>query len=413
MTFSDPTRTSSSQGEAPAPRVLFVDQSGRLGGAELYLLDLVRGRAGHSHVVLLEDGPFGTALREARIPITILSGAEDLRQVRKQDGLGAVLRAGPALYRAARRLAMLARDFDLLFANTQKALLIAGLAGWWANRPVVWNLHDLLTTDHFTWLNRWGAVQAANRFATHVIANSRASQTAFRRAGGRVPSSVVYNGIDPAPFTSVTEAERTARRAEFGVGSAPLLGVFSRLAAWKGQHVLLEALSALPTAHVLLVGEALFDGDQSYASTLREQAAALGLQDRVHFAGFRTDVPALMAACDIVVHTSVAPEPFGRVIVEGMLAGRPVVATRAGGALEIIDDGHTGCLVPPDNVSALAATLAPLLEDPARRRALGQQGREYAQRAFSPEQMRAGVEAVLQGAHANSRTAHQTVGRSA
>ena len=384
----------SSPSTSSKPRVLFVDQSGRLGGAELYLLDVARAYRDTSRVVLFEDGPFAGALRDTQIPTTVLESAAAVRNVRKQDGLWALLRALPGLFQTVARLARLARDYDLLFANTQKALLVAGLAGWWTDRPVIWNLHDLLTDDHFTRLNRWAAIWGANAFATHVIANSEASRQAFEAAGGRVPTSVVYNGIDPSPFEAVSSSAVAALRAELGVEDVPLIGLFGRLAEWKGQHVLIEALSSLPTAHALLVGDALFDGDQAYARSLHQRVAELGLAERVHFLGFRADVPTLMTACDVIVHTSVAPEPFGRVIVEGMLAARPVVATKAGGALEIITDGRTGCLVPPSDPAALANTLSSLLHTPDATE-LGRAGRARARRVFSPEAMQSGIDAVL------------------
>lgn len=385
----------SSPSTSSNPRVLFVDQSGRLGGAELYLLDVAQAYRDTSRVVLFENGPFADALRAVHIPTTILVPPAAVRHVRKQDGLGALLRALPGLAQTVARLTRLAREYDLLFANTQKALLIAGLAGWWTGRPVVWNLHDLLTDDHFTALNRRAAVWGANAFATHVIANSQASRHAFEAAGGRVPTSVVYNGIDPSPFEAVSASDGAALRAQLGVENVPLIGLFGRLAEWKGQHVLIEALSSLPDAHALLVGNALFDGDQAYARHLHQRVEAHELTDRVHFLGFRDDVPALMTACDVIVHTSVAPEPFGRVIVEGMLAGRPVVAARAGGALEIIDDGRTGRLVPPSDPATLRRTLATLLQDPGEASSLAKAGRARARNHFSPDAMHSGIHRAL------------------
>ncbi len=87
-----------------------------------------------------------------------------------------------------------------------------------------------------------------------------------------------------------------------------------------------------------------------------------GLANRAHFLGFRDDVPALMKGVDIVAHTSIAPEPFGRVVVEGMLAGKPVIAARDGGVTEIIDDGRDGLLVPSGDANALAAAIRQLAD---------------------------------------------------
>jgi glycosyltransferase involved in cell wall biosynthesis len=378
--------------------VLFVDQSGRLGGAELYLLDLARAYRQTGRVVLFEEGPFADALRTEGVAVTILSPSDSIRQVRKTDHLWAALRAVPGLICTVVRLARLARNYDVVFANTQKALLVAGLAGLIARRPVLWNLHDLLTPDHFSALNRTVAVGCANWFATHVIANSEASRRAFADAGGKVPTSVVYNGIDPTPFTEGFSESTHALRKRLGVGEAPLVGVFSRLARWKGQHVLVEALAALPRVHALLVGDALFDGDEEYLDSLRHRISDLGLTDRVHFMGFRSDVPALMTACDIVVHTSISPEPFGRVIVEGMLAERPVVATSAGGAVEIVEHQRTGHLVPPNDPTTLTKTLTSLLDQPLESERMAQRGRVRAQEVFSIPKMIEGVQEAIDGA---------------
>jgi glycosyltransferase involved in cell wall biosynthesis len=225
-----------------------------------------------------------------------------------------------------------------------------------------------------------------------VIANSRATATAFVRSGGRAEQvRVVYNGIDSGTYGSVTPSETEALRRELGLAGVPIVGAFGRLAPWKGQHVLLEALVRLPGVHALLVGEALF-GEHAYAEALRKQAETLGVADRVRFLGFRQDIPALMRLSDVIVHTSIEPEPFGRVIVEGMLASKPVVATRAGGTVEIIKDGVSGVLIPPGDAQALAEVLINLLADASRSHALAEAGYAAASERFLLPVMLEGVE---------------------
>jgi glycosyltransferase involved in cell wall biosynthesis len=144
----------------------------------------------------------------------------------------------------------------------------------------------------------------------------------------------------------------------------------------------------------VIVGGALF-GQDAYETRIREQASRLGLDGRVRFLGFRSDVPELMASMDAVAHTSVVAEPFGRVVVEAMMCGRPVVATRGGGVTEIIRDGETGLLVPPGDASALAAALGCILSQPALAERLAQQGREDVSRRFSLEETCRSVSALL------------------
>jgi len=138
-----------------------------------------------------------------------------------------------------------------------------------------------------------------------------------------------------------------------------------RLTPWKGQHVLLEAMArAFPDGpeQAWLVGDAMF-GETGYADRLRGLVTSLGLTGRVELRGFRQDVWPELAAVDVVVHASITPEPFGQVVIEGMAAGRPVVAANAGGPAEIVTDGVDGLLVPPDDVDALAAALRRLRDD--------------------------------------------------
>jgi glycosyltransferase involved in cell wall biosynthesis len=378
-----------------APRLLLLDHCAALGGAELYLLDVARAYRLQASVLLFEDGPFADRLRDEGIDVTCLRTPAALRAVRKNGSVGEALRAVPAVARLVGQALRRARHADILFANSQKSLLVGAIASLLTRRPLIWNLHDLLTADHFTPLNRRIAVGCANLAASHVIANSQATLAAFRESGGRTPASVVYNGLDPARFQQVDPAAPLALRADLGVGDAPLVGVFSRLAEWKGQHVLLDALANRPGVHALLVGDALFEGDHAYATRLHRIVAAHGLDDRVHFLGFRDDVPALMKACDVVAHTSTTPEPFGRVIVEGMLAERPVIATRAGGATEILSDGVTGHLVPPGDASALGRALDVLLADPATTMEMGRHAAIEAARRFSLPQQIHGIARVL------------------
>lgn len=386
-----------------SPRVLFVSHASVLSGAELYLIDAVRAFGPTSHVVLFESGPLRERLRDDDVSAEVCPAPPSFLDVATSDGWGAALHAVPALLRLTAEVTDRARDYDLLYANSQKAFLVAGLAGMLTGRPVIWNLHDVLTADHFSALNRTVAVAWANLFADRVIVNSEATKDAFVQSGGRrEKASVVYNGFDPAPFEAISETEVQRARREIGLEEdVPCVGVFSRLAPWKGQHVLLDALAEIPDLHAVIVGEALFENDQSYVRSLHDQAERLGVTDRVHFLGFRSDIPVLMQAVDLVAHTSTTPEPFGRVIVEGLLAGRPVIATQAGGAAEILDDPETGWLVPPGEATDLAEALQTAIhasgashshpgnEPSPCTRAV--QGYKMAQQRFSVERMRSAL----------------------
>ncbi len=376
-------------------RVLFVDHVGALGGAELALLDVAHAYRDTSTFLLYSDGPFRERLTNVGIKVKVMEGGESLHAVRRETrwpGFGATGRVMSLAWQTAR----LAREHDFMHANSQKAFVVACLAGMLARKPVVWDLNDLLTPDHFSRNNIRIDVALANHCAVRVIANSQASARALIAQGGREDKvRVVYNGIDPTPFDAVTDAEIAETRASLGLGAVPVVGVFGRLAEWKGQHIAIEAISRMAGVHLLLVGDALF-GEQAYAARLHAQVAALGIADRVHFLGFRTDVPCLMRMVDIVAHTSIAAEPFGRVIVEGMLARRPVVATRAGGVEEIIVSRQTGVLVEPGDVTELTTVLRGLLAEPAVADLMAREGRRAAESKFTVAAMVAGMTAQME-----------------
>ncbi|MGV3660587.1 MAG: glycosyltransferase [Prosthecobacter sp.] len=383
--------------DGPPARVLFVDQTGRLGGAELMLLDIAAARAADSEVVLFQDGEFRTALEERGVKTRVLPLGEEAAVVDKQAGMLHALRAMPALCGLILRLAHAARGFDVVYANTAKALIIGGPAAWLARRALVFHLHDIVSAGHFSAMNRRALIFCSNYFASAVIANSEATQEAFIASGGRAElCSVVPNGFhitDEVPAT----AETTRVRESFGIpAGAWTVLMAGRLTPWKGQKVLLEALKAVPQAHVVLLGDALFTAeDHAYAAALRAQAAEPSLAGRVHFAGFRTDTRTFFELADVVVHASIHPEPFGRVIVEGMLAGRAVIATKAGGAAEIIDHEQTGLHVAPDDANDLAQALLRLQKDPALALELAQNACRTARATYGLDAVQAKIEAVI------------------
>jgi glycosyltransferase involved in cell wall biosynthesis len=366
-------------------RVLFLDHSAQLGGAELSLLDLARNLPA-CRVLLFADGPFRQRLAEAGVAVDLIRAPDRVMGVRRESRLHA-LTALPGILRLAARVAAIARGFDVIHCNSQKAFIVGSLAGVIARRPVIWHLRDMLTHSSFSGFNRKVTVALANRVAALVLTNSRATAEAFAAVGGdQQKAAVLYNGIDfPVP------AGVPGLRGQLGLAEgAPVLGCFSRLSPWKGQHVLIAAAAALRRRHpqlaVLLVGSPLFDED-AYAAELHRLVAQLGLQEQVRFLGFRADVAELMALCDVVVHTSVEPEPFGRVIIEGQQAGKPVIATQGGGADELVAHGETGLLVPPGDAEVLAAAVEQLLADPSLAGRLAEQGRRSATEGFTVQRM--------------------------
>ena len=199
-----------------------------------------------------------------------------------------------------------------------------------------------------------------------AICMTRAIESHCREQGIRPPEfHVVYDGLDLRDF--MPTRDRDDVREELGIDpSAPVVGVVGNIQEWKGQLVLLEALAILrakhPNAVALIVGGVHRSG-MAYAERMHRFVDEHGLERNVIFTGARDDVGDIMNCVDVVAHTSVRGEPFGRVIIEGMAVGRPVVATRAGGVPEFVHDGENGILVETGDADQLADVLDRLFTD--------------------------------------------------
>lgn len=373
------------------PKILFVDQTAALGGAEFSLLDVIAPYQRDSHVVLFEDGPFRRLLEEHEVSVEVVRTT--LSVFRRESRTMAAMSLLPNLARAMGAVARRSRHFDVIYANTQKAMLVAAMAGRLTRTPVVFHLHDILSEAHFSMANRWLSTRFANHFCRAVMADSQATAQAFIDSGGHEELvSVVHYGFE-AP---TIERARSELFEELDIDPNQfVVGHFSRLSPWKGQEVLVEALRHCPAdTHVLLVGDAIF-GENDFVRALRHTIATAGLAERVTFAGFRSDVSDLMAACDVVVHSSTAPEPFGRVIVEAMLSGTPVIAADAGGPRQILRHGETGWLTPPGDATALARCITSRLKDQLGAGVVATAALDDALERFNMEQMHAAIAPVL------------------
>ncbi|MGD1867194.1 MAG: glycosyltransferase [Phormidesmis sp.] len=374
-------------------KILFLDQSSQLGGAELCLLDLAQYYRKSCLVCTFSAGPFPQRLIQENIAVEVL--AQKSLQFQKQSGIAQAAKSLGQLWPLIWQVSRLSAQYDCIYANTQKALVVGAIASLLSRKPLVYHLHDILSAEHFSALSRRIIVTCANQ-AVLVIANSQASRSAFVSAGGRAARvQVVYNGFDLDAAPRRAKRSRSQIRSNLGFTDQFVVGHFSRLSSWKGQHVLLDALKLCPPqVCAVLVGDALF-GEKDYAMQLQQQVKDLELDNRVKFLGFRSDIPELMSACDLITHTSTVSEPFGRVIVEGMLSDRPVVAAAAGGALEIIEPGQTGWLSSPGDSAKLAEIITLVYRNPELASAIAKQAQAVAKERFNLSVINAQIDDLL------------------
>lgn len=366
-------------------RVLYVDHTARLGGGELSLAETIehldRSRVDPT-VLLFSEGPLAERFRSGNVETHVIPLVDEIGSARKDSlGISSLLRfreIGQAL-RFARKVSQFMRGggFDIVHTNSLKSDLIGGVAARWAGLPVVWHVRDRIADDYLPKTVARG-FRLAGRVLPHwIIANSDATLATLGTKPGR-HMSVVHCGI-PAGPEPVHSSDASPN---------PLIALVGRIAPWKGQHIFVRAAAAVrqkhPHARFVIVGAPLF-GEEPYERAVRSLVRDLDLTDIVKFTGFRADVREVLADVDILVHASTVPEPFGRVIVEGMAAGLPVIATNGGGAAEIIVDGVSGKLVEMNSDVALAHAISRLLDDPALSRQLALAGRKRLEECFTIE----------------------------
>ena len=228
-------------------------------------------------------------------------------------------------------------------------------------------------------------IRFIEKFVSQHVACSKPIESNLRAIG--VPESKIAYIWDGVNLDSFAPGQRADLAKEFGIPrDRKIVSIFGRLVEWKGHEVFLHSaekwLSQMPGSHALIVG-GVSDGDPSYEGRLKKLTVDLGIESRVTFAGFRSDIADLMRASDILVHASLKPEPFGTVILEGMACGRPYVAMNEGGPNEMLEHGKSGLLVPPRDPSAMAEAICKLLSDPNYAQLMGQAARQRAIDHFS------------------------------
>lgn len=336
---------------------------------------------------------FRRLLEQHSIPVEVLK--EQPIKVRKNSGAIQGFKSLSQLIPLIFRVIKKAKNYDIIYANTQKALVVGALASFFTNCTFVYHLRDILCPSHFSPTNRRLVIILANRFTDLVIANSHATQKAFIEAGGRKElTEVIYNGFEPKKY-EVPDTEVSRIKQEYGLNGQFVVGHFSRLSSWKGQHILLEALKHCPIdVTAILVGDCLF-GEDDYAESLHRLVKQLKLEERVKFLGFQSNVVPLMHACDLIAHTSTSPEPFGRVIIEGMLCGRPVVGTASGGVPELIETGQTGWLLTPGNSQQLAEVICTVKNQPKQAKNIAFHAKKQACQKFQLDSINQQISQLL------------------
>jgi glycosyltransferase involved in cell wall biosynthesis len=378
-------------------RILYLNPCGQMGGAEISLLDLLTSMSTaepdcEMHLVVGEDGPLVARVQDLGIQVAVApfpcalarlgdSGTHPLAVL--WTGLKAI--PGTMRYVAGLHKKISAIKPDVIHTNGFKMHVLAVWARS-SGTPVIWHIRDYVSSR----LLMKHLLRLHARYCACVIGISQSVTRDIQEVcGSRLEATCLYNAVDLRRFSPDGE------QADLDLLSAMppatqgtmRIGLISTLARWKGHAVFLRALARLTADlqyRAYVIGGAIYqtDNSQQNLDELRALARRLGIADKVGFTGLVREPACAMRALDVIVHASTQPEPFGRVIAEGMACGRPVICSAAGGAKELIADGFDALAYTPGDEVALANRITQLARSPELRTRLGRAGRVTAERRF-------------------------------
>ncbi len=357
--------------------ILHTIETGGPGGAETVLLHLVSrlDAARFRSVALIpEEGWLLDRLRERQVPTHLVP-----------------MRG--RLHRTLREMARLARaeQIDLIHSHLPDQNFHSCLVGRMTGRKVVATYHGALDVSHMRAALK---VRAVRRFASATVAVSQLLAESLRAAGFASERLLcIHNGVDTERF-HVAPSGRL--RAQIGCANgARLVGMVANLRRPKGYEFFVRSarlvVDRIPACHFVAVGE----GDPREVERLQNLVRELGLAGRFSFTGLRPDIPEVLSELDVFVLSSIS-EGLPLAVVEAMAAARPVVVTRCGGLVEVVEDGRSGFLVPPADPQSLASKVCEVLSNPSLAAELGGNARRRAEERFSLRRMLAEYENLYQ-----------------
>lgn len=352
--------------------VLFLDFTTFIGGTEISTLLLLKHmdrRKFNPFFVLQGKGPYYDRIVKMDVPVTIIP----LNQL-KVISLIKYINTVWNLSRFIRK-----NRIDIVVCTLEPCNQY-GLPAARLNRiPIACHTRNLIPDFRSFW-------RTLLHFPDVLIANSKAtadSYSPFVRKPSKI--KIVYNGVDLEEYSPSTNGNVVRRR--YGIGDNRfLIGMVGRISRPKRQDIFLktiaEVLKFYPDVSAVIVGDTKINRSGQYLEELYQLVKELELEDKVVFIGFINDMKGLYASLDLLVLPSKA-EPFGRVLIEMMAMGKPVVATKSGGAVEIVEHEVTGLLIPPDDEKSMSKAILKIIHDEQSAKKMGNAGRKRVENLFS------------------------------
>lgn len=280
-------------------------------------------------------------------------------------------------------------EIDLVHTNNSMTPSGA-LAAWLSGVPHIWHVREPVGENRqYPLLLGNSSLRLMQKLSRSIICNSDYTAEVFK--GLSIPVEVIPNGLDLTDYAKSNKAARNLREVYQIAPDDFLVGMVGNLTTvWKHHDVFLDIAALIrktaPRTRFIIFGGSTNLEQTEYTRSLQRKATALELTDYIIWADFEDDIPAMMGTMDVVIHPAVT-EGSGRVVMEAMACGKPVVAFRSGGVKELIEDGINGFLVEPTEPARAAEVTLRLLRDASARAIIGAAAREYAKKNFSTDTM--------------------------
>jgi glycosyltransferase involved in cell wall biosynthesis len=366
----------------PIKNVLVIHSAADLYGASKNLVRSLVAfqKIGWNPITILPNiGPLVDEIRKLGLEVIIKDHGVIRRQNLSLKGIFTLLSQLGKSFRFLKTL-MEERGITLIYTNSN-ANIVGGLLSKWTGTKHIWHVHEIIT--HPNWFKV--VLELYNGlFGNLIVCVSKAVMDNHPLTPKR-KLKLLYNGIDSKPFLHSSSTLKN----ELGLKEdVILIGMVARVSSWKGQKYFLEVASILlrynQNLHFVMVGDA-FPGYEFLYEEIHEHLLKLGIKNYVTDLGFRTDVANILIGMDIFMLPSILPDPLPTTVLEAMAAGKPVIATRHGGAVEMVNDAVTGYLVPWNDAISAAHHFQMLIDNPEKRLEMGKKGRQRIIDNFSEE----------------------------
>ncbi len=406
-------------------RVLFINHSVRDGGpgrSLFYILKHIDRKIIRPFILIPRDDIFSERLKEEgiyrdvivdpRFPDGLFRPWKENFLLKWADGSGfaaSVITALLKIVSAAVNIARIAslvftfgriiseRRIDLIHCNGTIAKITGAFIGLIHGCPVVWHVRNIQQTRFLRFvITRLASLSVVKK----IICVSKATSVQF---GTNAKVCVIYNGVDPEDFNPENRSKGVLR-TQFSIPeSSIVIGNTGRVVPRKSYLYMLEVASALLEKEWLFRGKLKFVivGDtpgffaKNHLSEIKERAREMGVADSFIFTGFRKDVTECLADFDIFFMPSNYPDPFPRSVIEAMSFAIPVAGFKVGGIEESVEDGVTGILSPPGDVSRMTESVRKLIDSADMRSLMGEAGRKRALSLYSAEKTAREIQSVL------------------